>query len=41
VMVSHLRILKADPDRNMLLVKGAVPGRKNGLLLIKKSGEGK
>ena len=41
VMVSHLRILKADPDRNLLLVKGAVPGGKNGLLLIKKSGEGK
>jgi len=41
VMVSHLRILKADPERNLLLVKGAVPGGKNGLLLIKKSGKGK
>ncbi|MFC1953010.1 50S ribosomal protein L3 [Chloroflexota bacterium] len=41
VLVSHLRILKADAERNLLLVKGAVPGGKNGLLLIKKSGKGK
>jgi len=41
VMVSHLRILKADPERNLLLVKGAIPGGKNGLLLIRKSREGK
>ncbi len=41
VMVAHLRVLKADPERNLLLVKGAVPGNKNGLLLIKKSGKGK
>ena len=37
----HLEILKADPERNLLLVKGAVPGAKNGLLLIRKSGKGK
>jgi len=30
--------MKADPARNLLLVKGAVPGYKNGLLLIRKSG---
>lgn len=41
VMVSNLQIMKADPERNLLLVKGAVPGGKNGLLLIRKSGEGK
>ena len=37
----HLEILEADPTRNLLLVKGTVPGAKNGLLLIRKSGRGK
>ncbi len=35
--VSHLEVFEADPARNLLLVKGAVPGARNGLLLIKKS----
>ncbi|MDD4875796.1 MAG: 50S ribosomal protein L3 [Dehalococcoidales bacterium] len=38
VTVQHLEIFKTDLERNLLLVKGAVPGGKNGLLLIKKSG---
>jgi len=38
VTVRHLKIFEADPARNLLLVKGAVPGAKNGLLLIRKSG---
>ena len=37
VTVRHLEVVEADPDRNLLLVKGAVPGGRNGLLLIKKS----
>ena len=37
VTVQHLEVFSADPERNLLLVKGAVPGAKNGLLLIKKS----
>jgi len=41
VTVRHLEVFKADPTRNLLLVKGAVPGAKNGLLLIKKSSGGK
>jgi large subunit ribosomal protein L3 len=40
VTVRHLEVLGTDVDRNLLLVKGAVPGSKNGLLLIKKSGRG-
>jgi large subunit ribosomal protein L3 len=40
VTVSHLKVYKADPERNLLLVKGAVPGARNGLLLIEKR-EGK
>ena len=38
--VSHLEVFEADPARNLLLVRGAVPGGRNGLLLIKKSGRG-
>ncbi|MFC1952334.1 50S ribosomal protein L3 [Chloroflexota bacterium] len=39
--VSHLEVFEADPERNLLLVKGAIPGGKNGLLLIEKSGREK
>ena len=41
VTVRHLEIYKADPEHNLLLVRGAVPGARNGLLLIKKAGERK
>ncbi len=41
VTVRHLEVFEANPDRNLLLVKGAVPGNRNGLLLIKKSSEEK
>ena len=37
VTVRHLEVFEADPARNLLLVKGAVPGARNGLLLIEKS----
>jgi len=37
VTVRHLQVFEADPARNLLLVKGAVPGAKNELLLIRKS----
>ncbi len=37
ITMRHLEVVQADPDRNLLLVKGAVPGNKNGLLLIRKS----
>ena len=37
VTVRKLEIIKSDPERNLLLVKGALPGSRNGLLLIKKS----
>ena len=35
--VRHLQVVEADPVRNLLLVKGGVPGSNNGLLIIKKS----
>ena len=37
VTVKNLEIVMADVDRNLLLLKGAVPGHRNGLLLIRKS----
>jgi large subunit ribosomal protein L3 len=41
VTVRNLEIFQADPARNLLMVKGAVPGATNGLLLIRKAGERK
>jgi large subunit ribosomal protein L3 len=41
VTVSNLEVVEADPERNLLLVKGAVPGMTNGLVLIRKSKRGK
>lgn len=35
VTVSNLRVVKVDAERNLLLVRGAVPGAKNGLLFIR------
>ena len=41
VTVRGLEVVEVDLERHVVLVKGAVPGAKNGLLLIKKSGKGK
>ena len=40
VTVSRLEVMRADPDQNLLLVRGAVPGSENGLVLITKSRQG-
>lgn len=37
VTVQKLQVIKADPDQNILLVKGAVPGPRGGLLMVKNS----
>jgi large subunit ribosomal protein L3 len=36
VTVRNLEVIQADPERNLLLVKGAVPGADGGLLVIEK-----
>ncbi len=36
VTVRNLEVVQVDPERNLLLVRGAVPGGKNGLLMIRK-----
>jgi len=35
VTVQNLNVVKVDAERNVLLIKGAVPGPKGGLLIIK------
>ncbi len=40
VTIPKLEVIDVDPARNLLLIKGAVPGARNGLLLIRKSGGG-
>jgi large subunit ribosomal protein L3 len=37
VTVSNLEVVESDPARNLLLIKGAVPGMTNGLVLIQKA----
>ena len=37
VTVQNLQVIKFDVENSLLLVKGAVPGPKNGFLVIKKS----
>jgi large subunit ribosomal protein L3 len=36
VTARHLKVVRADLDRGLLLVRGAVPGSRNGLVIIKK-----
>ena len=38
VTVKNLEIVKIDQDRNLLVVKGGVPGAPNGLLVIRRKG---
>ena len=35
VTVKNLEVIKVDPEQNLLVVKGAVPGGKGGLLVIR------
>ena len=35
-MVENLRVIKVDADKNILVVKGSVPGPKNSILIITK-----
>jgi large subunit ribosomal protein L3 len=40
VTVQNLRVALVDPDKNLLGIKGAVPGGKNGLLIIREAVKG-
>jgi large subunit ribosomal protein L3 len=37
VTVKKLRVVRADTDRNLLLVKGSLPGPRGSLILVKKA----
>jgi large subunit ribosomal protein L3 len=37
VTVKGLRVVKLFPDSNLILVKGAIPGAKNGIVEIRKA----
>ena len=37
VTVKKLRVVRIDPERNLILVRGAVPGARNGVLLVRKA----
>ena len=37
VTVQRLQIVRVDSAENLLLIKGAIPGHKNDLVLIKES----
>lgn len=40
VTVQNLEVVRVDPERNLLVVKGAVPGARGGLLLIRSAVKG-
>lgn len=35
--VQRLRVVRIDPERHLLLIKGSVPGAKNGLLYVRRT----
>ena len=37
VTTQNLKVFKIFPEKNLLLVKGAVPGSKNGLVVVTRS----
>ena len=37
VTVKKVRVVRTDPERNLLLVKGSLPGARDGLILVKKA----
>jgi large subunit ribosomal protein L3 len=37
VTVKKVRVVRTDPDRNLLLVKGSLPGARGSLILVKKA----
>jgi large subunit ribosomal protein L3 len=35
--IKKVRIVRTDPDRNLLLVKGSLPGARGSLILVTKA----
>ena len=36
VTVKNLKVIKIDVEKNLIMIKGAIPGHRNGLVLLKK-----
>ena len=41
VTVRNLRIVRVDKERNLVLLRGAIPGAVNGLVMVRQGGKGK
>ncbi len=39
VTIKNLQVVKVDKENNLLFIKGAIPGNKNSIVLIKKTGK--
>jgi large subunit ribosomal protein L3 len=37
VTTQNLKVVRVDPEKNLILIKGAVPGHTNGLVMIRKA----
>ena len=37
ITTKKLRVVRTDPERNLILVKGSLPGARNALILVKKA----
>ncbi len=37
VTVQNLQVVEVDPERNLILIKGAVPGAKNGTVILREA----
>ena len=35
--IKKVRVVRADPDKNLLLVNGTLPGARGSLILVKKA----
>jgi large subunit ribosomal protein L3 len=40
ITILNLRVVKVDPQENLLVVEGAIPGSRNALLTIRKTNRG-
>ncbi|MDA8146063.1 MAG: 50S ribosomal protein L3, partial [Thermaerobacter sp.] len=41
VTVRNLTVVRVDPERNLLLIRGAVPGARGSLVLVRQAKSGK
>ena len=41
VTAVNVRVIRVDPERNLLLLRGAIPGAKNGMVVVRESGRRK